>query len=129
MKNRILKFLFALLVPSFLVMNLSAYPKEAGVISPKWYGTYVGDPNNSEEKIRKMIVTVGSEGIRIMLRGENYEGGMLNENLLKVSDNYYKTADEGGNYAEFKFTDTSLELIYNISGEEPIIITVIKQKK
>ncbi|OEJ16202.1 hypothetical protein BFL38_12275 [Brachyspira hampsonii] len=129
MKGRILKFSFFLLISSFLFINVSCSKKteENTNIPEELYGQYFMSPD--ETYMKSVYVIVGYEGLEIdypndestievvkkcadiVLESDRaVKGAIGNDELSKVSDNYYKTISANDAHLEFKFTNGVLEM-------------------
>ena len=130
-------FLFTLLVSSFLVISCNnkdtTGPTTPTVtsIDSKWYGTYKYSLAEGGMSVESTI-TVSASGIEIKetVNGKTESSSLGNENLVKVSDDVYKTKEvqitEGLAYIEFKFSGTTLTMTDYVNGQAsvPIVHTL-----
>ena len=129
MKDRILKFSFFLLISTFLFVNIACSKKteKNTNIPEELYGQYFMSPD--ETYMKSLLIIVGYDGIEINYPNDestievvkkcvdvviesdrSVKGSIVNDDLSKVSDNYYKTISTNDAHMEFKFTNRVLEM-------------------
>ncbi|MEI0531684.1 hypothetical protein R4I97_09000 [Brachyspira pilosicoli] len=147
MKN-ILKFLFFLLISSFLVTNIACSQKteKNTNIPEELYGQYFMSAD--ETYMKSLLIIVGYNGIEInypndestievvkkcvdvvMESDRAIKGNIANNKLSKVSENHYKTISKNDAYIEFKFSNEGLEMSVYEGTQQVSSINLRKLKK
>lgn len=144
----IFKFLFFLLISSFLVTNIACSKKieKNTNIPEELYGQYFMSAD--ETYMKSLLIIVGYNGIEInypndestieavkkcvdvvMESDRAIKGIIENDRLSKVSDNYYKTISTNDAHMEFKFTNEGLEMFVYEGTQQVSSINLRKLKK
>lgn len=144
----IFKFLFFLLISSFLVTNIACSKKteKNTNIPEELYGQYF--MSSDETYMKSLLIIVGYNGIEInypndestievvkkcidvvMESGRAIKGVVENDRLSKVSENHYKTISTNDAHMEFKFTNEGLEMFVYEGTQQVSSINLRKLKK
>ncbi|MEI0581246.1 hypothetical protein [Brachyspira pilosicoli] len=144
----ILKFLFFLLISSFLVTNIACSKQtEKNINIPEeLYGQYFMSAD--ETYMKSLLIIVGYNGIEInypndestietvkkcvdvvMESDRAIKGNIGNNKLSKVADNHYKSMPINNAYIEFKFSNEGLKMSVYEGTEQVSSINLRKLKK